>query len=339
MKKSIILTFSILLTFSACQSQDEAVNLKKSLTTHSLGLVGSPADVVTESSSGIVLMGGSTDVENALRWMIKKSGGGDFVIIRASGSTGYNDYIYNLGGVNSVETFLLDSREKANDPAVGKRLREAEALFIAGGDQGNYVKFWTDTEVSAAIQYLIEEKKIPIGGTSAGCAVLSEYVFDAKEGSALSEEVLLNPYHTTVSLSKSFIELPYLQNVMADQHYSQRGREGRHVVFIARMMKDFGVTNAKGIGVDEKTAVCIDENGNAIVYGSGNAYFIQSKGLLPEKCESAQALQWNHNQEALAVKIVAGSTTGNPVFNLLTWPGTADQYWFVEDGVLKRKNN
>ncbi|NBW37756.1 MAG: cyanophycinase, partial [Cytophagia bacterium] len=154
--------------------------MKTKLTNHSLGLAGSPADVVTQSTSGIVLMGGSTDVEQALRWMITKSGGGDFVIIRASGSTGYNDYIYNMGGVNSVETFLLDSREKANDPAVGKRLREAEALFIAGGDQSNYVNYWTNSEVSAAIQYLVEEKKIPIGGTSAGCAVLSEYVFDAK---------------------------------------------------------------------------------------------------------------------------------------------------------------
>jgi cyanophycinase len=339
MKKIIGLIFSVLIIFSACQSQDESVNPQKKLTAHSLGLAGSSADVVTESSLGIVLMGGSTDVENALRWMIKKSGGGDFVIIRASGSTGYNDYIYNLGGVNSVETFLLDSREKANDPAVGKRLREAEALFIAGGDQGNYVKFWIDTEVSSAIKYLVEEKKIPIGGTSAGCAVLSEYIFDAREGSAVSEEVLLNPYHNTVSLSKSFIELPYLKNVIADQHYSQREREGRHVVFLARMLKDFALTNAKGIGVDEKTAVCIDEEGEAVVYGLGNAYFIQSRGLLPEKCENAQALQWNHNQEALSVKIVAGTTTGNPVFNLLTWPDTADQYWFVEDGVLKRKNN
>ncbi len=339
MKKSISLTISILIAFLACQSQDEVNSGKKISNAHSLGLVGSAADVDTQSSSGIVLMGGSTDVEEALRWMINKSGGGDFVIIRSSGSTGYNDYIYGLGGVNSVETFLLDSRKKANDPTVGKRLREAEALFIAGGDQSNYVKFWTDTEVSAAIQYLIEEKKIPIGGTSAGCAVLSEYVFDAKEGSAISEEVLTNPYHATVSLSKSFIELPYLKNIIADQHYSQRGREGRHVVFMARMLKDFGLSNARGIGVDERTAVCIDEDGDAIVYGSGKAYFILSAGLLPEKCENAQPLQWNHNQQALTVKIVAGATTGNPVFNLLTWPGTADQYWFVEEGVLKRKNN
>lgn len=339
MNKSIILTLNVLMIASACQSQDESLNLQKNPTAHSLGLTGSAADVTTQSSPGIVLMGGSTDVEEAIRWMITKSGGGDFVIIRASGSTGYNDYIYNLGGINSVETFLLDSRGKANDPAVGKRLREAEALFIAGGDQSNYVKFWANTEVSAAIQYLVMEKKIPIGGTSAGCAVLSEYVFDAREGSALSDEVLLNPYHTTVSLSKSFIELPYLKNVIADQHYSQRGREGRHVVFLARMLKDFGRSNAKGIGVDEKTAVCIDEDGNAIVYGSGNAYFIQSRGLLPEKCENAQALQWNHNQEALAVKIVTGKGTGNPAFNLSAWPSTADQYWSVEDGVLKRKNN
>lgn len=339
MKNNSLLIASLLIIFSTCQSQDETAVLKTKLTNHSLGLSGSSADVVTQSYSGIVLMGGSTDVEQALRWMITKSGGGDFVIIRASGSTGYNDYIYNMGGVNSVETFLLDSREKANDPAVGKRLREAEALFIAGGDQSNYVNYWTNSEVSAAIQYLVEEKKIPIGGTSAGCAVLSEYVFDAKAGSALSEEVLLNPYHSTVSLSKSFINLPYLKNVIADQHYSQRGREGRHVVFLARMLKDFGLTNARGIGVDEKTAVCIDESGSVVVYGSGNAYFIDSKGLVPEQCETTQPLHWHNNEEALSVKIVAGNATGNPAFNMVEWPSAADQYWYVESGVLKRRSN
>lgn len=338
MSKNIITLISILF-ISGCQAQDKMADLKNKAVTYSLGLTGSPLDVTTPTSAGIVLMGGSTDVEEALRWMVHKSGGGDFVIIRASGSTGYNDYIYGFGGVNSVETLLLDSREKANDPAVGKRLREAEALFIAGGDQSNYMNFWADTEVSDAIKYLVEEKKIPIGGTSAGCAVLSEYVFDAKKGSVISNDALLNPHHSTVSLSKSFIALPFLKNVIADQHYSQRGREGRHVVFMARMLKDFGLPHAKGIGVDEKTAVCIDEAGNAKVYGQGNAYFIQSNSFIPERCESDKPLQWNHQGKALVVKIVAGNAMGNPAFNLMDWTVSADQYWFVDEGLLQRKNN
>ena len=110
--------------------------------TFSIGISGDSSDVVTKAQFGVVLAGGSTDVDEAMKWMMDRTGGGDFLIIRASGSTGYNDYLKELGNVNSVETLLIDSREKAMSPLVGKRIREAEGLFIAGGDQWNYVRFW-----------------------------------------------------------------------------------------------------------------------------------------------------------------------------------------------------
>lgn len=166
--RSTLLAFYILLAWECFSQSSSKV---------SIGLVGDSTDVKTETEFGVVLMGGSTDVDEALQWMIRKSGGGDFVIIRASGSTGYNDYIKELGNANSVETLLIDSHEKSQRKTTGDQIRNAEALFIAGGDQSNYVKFWKDTEVSEAIRFLIDVKKVPIGGTSAGCAVLSDYIF------------------------------------------------------------------------------------------------------------------------------------------------------------------
>jgi cyanophycinase len=301
----------------------------------SIGLTGDVNDVQVKTESGIVLMGGSTDVDEAFLWMIDKARGGDFVIIRASGSTGYNEYVYNLGSINSVETLLINSKEKANLPETGKRLREAEALFIAGGDQANYVNFWADSEVSKAIDYLINEKKIPIGGTSAGCAVLSDIIFDALHDTILSEEALANPYDERVSLSKSFIRLPLLRDVITDQHYSQRKRQGRHIAFIARMKKDMGI-DAKGIAVDEKTAVCIDVNGDTKVFGTNKAFFIAAGSNNPEICSPGSPLQWYQNQKALQVHIFNGSKEGTTAFNILKWPGkNPNQYWYVENGVLK----
>ena len=322
----------------ACHSQDNTAptHQEDPSTYYSIGIVGDVQDVETQTEQGTVLGGGSTDVDEALQWMIKKSGGGDFLIIRASGSTGYNDYIYGLGKVNSVETLLLDSREKANSAAVGKRLREAEALFIAGGDQSNYVNFWSNTEVSSAIEYLIHEKKIPIGGTSAGCAVLSQYIFDAKQGSVVSTEALANPYNPLVSISTSFINAPFLQGLMADQHYSQREREGRHVAFMARMKKDYTLLSPKGIGVDEKTAVCIDAAGNATVFGANNAYFLHGD-TQPEVCTENQALTWDQQHQAIYVIVITGSKTGTPAFNLQHWPSKGSAFWYVEKGVLIKK--
>ena len=299
-----------------------------------IGITGDPADVQTSTQSGILLMGGSTDVDEALKWMIERSGGGDFVIIRASGSTGYNDYIKELGNINSVETLLIDSREKANLAETRDKIRNAEALFIAGGDQRSYVKYWTGTEVSEAIKYLIDIKNVPIGGTSAGCAVLSGYAFDAKTGGANSKDVLANPYDSQVSISRSFIFLNVLKNVIADQHYSQRSRQGRHVVFMARIIKDFGGSSLMGIGVDEKTAVAVDDDGTTKVFGSSNAYFILSE-TSPEQCEEGKKLIWNQNGKALKVYVRKGSATGNPGINLLTKsPLPPDQYWSVLNGEL-----
>ena len=305
----------------------------------SIGVTGDPNDVTVPTEFGINLVGGSTDVDEALQWMISKAKGGDVVIIRASGSTGYNDYIFGLGNVNSVETLLINSREKAMQETVAKRIREAEMLFIAGGDQANYVKFWKGTPVSEAIQYLISEKKVPIGGTSAGCAVLTDIIFDAMHDTAIAAKVLNNPYDSTVSLSKSFMRTPFLENTIADQHYSQRERHGRHVTFLARMMKDFGVKKPLGIGVDEKTAVCVDKDGNAKVFGTNKAYFITVSGP-PETCAINTPLTWDQKDGALNVYIFQASPTGTPAFNLKSWPkGAPTENWYVEAGVLKKKQN
>ena len=303
--------------------------------TISIGITGDAADVQTSTIAGTVLMGGGTDVDEAIKWMISRSGGGDFVVIRATGSTGYNDYIKQLGNSNSVETLLIDSREKANLPEAREKIRNAEALFIAGGDQSNYVNFWADTEVSKAIQYLIDTKKVPIGGTSAGCAVLSGFIFDAKNGSVISAEALANPYGPLVSISKSFITVPELQNVIADQHYSQRTRQGRHLVFMARLQKDFSVTSPLGIGVDERTAVAIDENGNTKIFGSGSASFLFSNGT-PEECEPTKKLTWNRDGKAVRAYVINGSSTGTEGINTLQNPTSEpNQYWSVVGGELK----
>lgn len=305
-----------------------------------IGITGDAADATVPTELGIVLMGGSTDVDQALQWMIDRAKGGDVVIIRASGSTGYNDYIYELGSVNSVETLLIDSRDKALKESVGKRIREAEMLFIAGGDQWNYVRYWKDSEVSKAIKYLIEEKKIPIGGTSAGCAVLSGYIFDASHGSAYSKDVLANPYDTTVSVSETFIKVPLLEGFISDQHYTQRERQGRHVTFMARMIKDFGIEQPKGIGVDEKTAFCIDKDGNAFAYGTNSVYVLISEPFIPEQCEANKPLTFDVKGKAIRAYIYKASLTGTPVYDLKENPPIKPtEFWSIKNGELKRIKN
>lgn len=303
----------------------------------SIGITGDTTDVTVPTKTGFVLGGGSTDVKEALLWMIDRAKGGDVVIIRASGATGYNDFIYALGGVNSVETLLINSRELAQNPTVANRIRQAEMLFIAGGDQGNYVKYWKDTPLADAINYLIHTKKAPVGGTSAGCAILGEVAFAALNDGITSTEALENPFHPKMTLLKGgFVDIPILKNTITDTHYSPRNRHGRHVAFLARMKTDWKMT-AKGIGVDEKTSVCIDENGIAQVFGSQAAYFIIAPSKKPEICTEGQKLTWNRKKKAVHVCKIMATANGDNTFDLKHWMpilGCVWGHWYVKEGIV-----
>ena len=58
--------------------------------------VGNPTDITTATTPGTVLMGGGTDVDAAFQWMCQRSGNGDFLVIRATGTDAYNPYIQQL---------------------------------------------------------------------------------------------------------------------------------------------------------------------------------------------------------------------------------------------------
>lgn len=351
-KNGLLLTSSFLLSFSilACSSDvNESEKPTPTPTTYtpipsSIGIVGDPKDITVMTSAGTVLMGGSTDVDSAMKWMIDKSTGGDVVIIRASGATGYNQYLYDLvkvngvSQVNSVETLLINSAELANNPKVGERIKEAEMLFIAGGDQANYIRFWRNTPVEEALNYLINVKKVPVGGTSAGCAILGEAVFTAENNTITSEEALLNPFNSKITLAKSdFINNPFLKNTITDTHYNNPDRKGRQITFLARLATEFNWQEPRGIGVEEETAVCIDENGKAIVYGTGTAYFLKGSSEKPEKCVAGSKLNWINNKKALQAYLITGKETGNGSFDLTNWTtvsGGTSKNMYVTDGVL-----
>jgi cyanophycinase len=300
-------------------------------------LTGDAADVTTTATAGLILMGGSTDVDAAISWFLQRAGGGDVVVIRATGTDGYNQYMYDMVGVNSVETIIIDSRAKADLASVTQKIRNAEALFIAGGDQWDYVNYWKNSGTEDAINYLINTKHVTVGGTSAGLAVLGSVYYSAQTGSVTSAQALSNPYHKYITLGQNdFIASSLLQNTITDSHYSQRDRQGRHITFLARMMKDFNYPTIKGIGIDEQTAVCIDQTGVGKVYGFNTAFFLQNENLGPETCVSGTPLTWNRS--ALAVKgyKITASLTGNGSFNATNWTfsgGTAFHY-YVNNGTL-----
>ncbi len=310
-------------------------------------LTGDPADVNTSTSFGIALIGGADSDTNAetaaFQFLTAKSGGGDFVVLRSSGSDGYNDYVFSvIGGVNSVETIIVDSRSDADHTTTETMVRNAEAIFIAGGDQSNYVNYWKDTKLEDAINYAINVKNVPIGGTSAGLAILGQYYYGAFRGSITSSAALSNPYDRNMEGlgGGSFLAVNYMSNIITDSHYNERDRQGRHFTFMARLVQDFGVSysNVRGIGVDEATSVLVESNGTSRVYGAGHVYFLQGFGGTPEQCQSKKALTWNRGAQAVKAYVVPGTLNGTNTFNFNTWSGSggSNEFWYANAGTFVR---
>lgn len=312
---------------------------------------GNPLDTLTAPLGGICLMGGASEDDNAMSWFLQQAAGGDVLVLRASGSDGYNNYLYSSLGVavNSVETIVCHGPQASYEPYIHEKIRQAEAIWFAGGDQWDYVSYWRNTPVDSLINEGIAQRNIVVGGTSAGMAIQGKYYFSAKNGSVTSAEALANPYHFRVTVdSAAFLNNSILHDVITDTHYDNPDRKGRHVVFLARILADYGVA-AKGIACDEYTAVCIDTGGIARVFGeypphNDNAYFIQANCALsdfsPEACATGDPLVWDRGNQALKVYAVKGTESGANTFDLNDWAtgsGGSWQDWYVVDGVLYGK--
>jgi cyanophycinase len=270
---------------------------------------------------GFALIGGGKDLDEAFAWMCGRSGGGDFLIVRASGTDAYNPYVNSLCKQNSVATLIIPTREAALSPAAAQTIHHAEAIFIAGGDQSNYINFWTDTPVQAALNEAIG-RGVPIGGTSAGLAVLGEFVYSAQNDlpngpNLTSAAALANPFHNQITITKNFLQIAPLRPVITDSHFSSRDRLGRTLAFLARILQEGDLKFARGIGIDEHTAVLVQPDGAATIAGSGAAYFFEA-ATRASLIEAGTPLSIEN--------ITVSKLTAGGAFDLKRWPNAAIHY-------------
>ena len=279
-------------------------------------IVGNPADAQQSPSlsPGLVLMGGGTDVDAAFQWMCQRAGGGDFVVIRTTGTDAYNPYIQQLcPQMDSVETIIITSVTGANSAYVSSHIQQAEALWIAGGDQSTYVDLWRGTAVQTAVNFLLNSKQAPVGGTSAGLDVLSQFIYTGALGSVTSSQALANPFHRYVTLDRDLFQSALGVNKLYDSHFVTRDRMGRELVFLARIVNNGWAAQPRAIGIDEQTALLVTPDGAATMVGIGAAYFLQAPGPAQVLADKTPLTYLNIG----VYKVPQGGT-----FNLSSWTGT-----------------
>jgi cyanophycinase len=219
----------------------------------------------------LALMGGGGSVDAAYKAIAKHAGGGHIVILRAVADDSFDpedgDYGVSFattwGPVTSAETITFHNRQAAYDPRVLAALRGADGIFVAGGDQGNYIRYWKGTPVQEALNAHVRADR-PIGGSSAGLAILGHYSYPCLDGISLESKLALpDPFNSSVMLEKDFMHFRGLEQVITDSHFSARSRLGRSIVFLARLNQGQAQPGIFSLGIDEKTALLVDGSGRA----------------------------------------------------------------------------
>ncbi len=222
-------------------------------------------------SPGLLLMGGGDRNFDVMRWFMKKAGNGHLVVLRASQGNEVGEEFYKeVGGILSVETFVFNNRTPSTDPKILASLAKADGIFIAGGDQARYVRYWKGTPVAEALDAHVRAGK-PIGGTSAGLAILGEYLYGAMDdGSLRSPEALADPLGPANTIEADFLHIERLKGIVTDTHFKERDRLGRLFAFIAKAEAMTGTPRRGliGLGVDESAALAVEADGTGRIYAT-----------------------------------------------------------------------
>ena len=249
---------------------------------------------------GLLLMGGGDRNFDALRWFLGKSGNGHVVVLRASQTTDVaNEFYHDVGGVASVETFVFKDRGPSADPRILASLARADGIFIAGGDQARYVRFWRGTPIADALDAHVRAGK-PLGGTSAGLAILGEFLYGAMDGGSItSPQALADPLGAAVTIERDFLHIEHLRDIITDTHFKERDRLGRLFAFLTKAEAMAGARQRQllGLGIDESAALAVQADGSSRIYATdpnGAAWLVRggfAEPPVPGKPLSARRIE------------------------------------------------
>jgi cyanophycinase len=229
--------------------------------------IGQSRNVVSQPDKLYLLLGGGKNERHGFVSFLDAANGGDVVVISAKSEL-FHRYTHDLWNIakesnidlDSVETISFLNRDAGSDDFIIRKIKNAEAIFFTGGDQSKYLNRIKGTKAHTAI---IEKVKngFPFAGTSAGLAIMGEYIFSAKYGGLTSRYVLLNPHADEVAIEKGFLGADLLGDLITDTHFTQRKRAGRLMGFMFRAQYDYKLKSLYGVGVDEQSSLVISNKG------------------------------------------------------------------------------
>jgi cyanophycinase len=166
-------------------------------------------------------------------------------------------------GVANPRVLRATSRQDVFQADADALLEGVTGVFITGGDQMRLVSIAGGTKFAQKLRNLIAETDVVVAGTSAGAAGMSTSMIVRGESTP-------HPHKNSVRLSPG---LGFLKNIIIDQHFTERGRISRLITAVSYNPYNLG------IGIDENTAIILDNKGVMEVFGEGTVTIVDGSGI------------------------------------------------------------
>lgn len=163
-------------------------------------------------------------------------------------------------GAKNVNILDIQNREQANSDPITARANAADVVMFTGGDQLRLTSILGGTRFHEALLLKYQDTDFVYAGTSAGAAAASENMI--YQGSS-SEALLKGEIKTTQGLG-------FIENVIIDTHFVQRGRIGRLFQAVVNNPRTMG------IGLGEDTGLFIKDDVMTAV-GSGLVILVDGR--------------------------------------------------------------
>lgn len=215
-------------------------------------------------------IGGAMDKEDAriMREFVRRAGGKRARIVilpqaSALEETGQT-YVRQCPELGAKEALALEfrHRQEADAPHNLQAIRRATGIFFTGGAQMRIAHLIGGTKFEDELLRAYQRGCI-VAGTSAGASILSKTMIAyGKSGPTPRERI--------VQFSAG---LGFTDKFTFDQHFRQRDRLGRLMYAVACH------PGMLGIGLDEDTAVIVEDDTRLTVFGSGAATIVDGREI------------------------------------------------------------
>ena len=271
--------------YSSLEAKEYVFGIQAELSSHEADgfkykKIGSLLDKKATGDHMFLMLGGGKNEKVGISKFISRANGGDLLVISAKVNLNhrYTHDFWNISEesgikLNSVSTISFLDRKAGNSKFILEKIKNAEAIFFTGGDQSKYINRIKGTKAHKLLLSKIDT--IAIAGTSAGLAIMGEYIFSAKKGGLGSSYALKNPHSEYITIEEDFFYSSLLKGIITDTHFSERSREGRLLSFMHNAQFSFSLKSIMGIGVDEQTSIAVTQS-EIQVFGQGSAWVYES---------------------------------------------------------------